>query len=60
MINQISLANHYLTTAPSSLDSRETTPQTVDALLFMLPGIERSEIENFCQWATQAGLVHYV
>lgn len=44
----------------SNLVSHRNSPKPIEAMLFMLPGIDASEAQSFKRWATDAGLVHYV
>lgn len=43
-----------------SLTSRIDPAKPVEAMLFMLPGIGKHEEQKFRNWATAAGLVHYI
>lgn len=60
MASQIPSVRPFLFHNRELLTSRIDSPKPVEAMLFMLPGIGKNDAQNFRNWATAAGLVHYI
>ena len=60
MNNTISAGINPLPANTTSFESHRLAPKPVEALLFLLPGVARSEAIAFKKWANEEGLVHFV
>lgn len=44
----------------TTLVSHRLAPKPIEAMLFMLPGIDATEAQLFKRWSTENGLVHHI